>query len=117
MTNLTFSDTVFSATAYNAVIDENAALRETVAELTERVAELEAKSKPKKEGPSKIDQARDIFTLNFGIKTPKEVKELFVQEIGLTKSGASTYYYKFKAASDMHVAVDLQVAADMQVED
>ena len=43
---------------------------------------------------SKVDQAREIFNRMEG-SARREVVESFVKEVGLTASGASTYYQKF----------------------
>ena len=58
------------------------------------------KNETEVKGPSKIESARAVFISNFGVKTPKEIKTIFIEEVGLTKSGASTYYYKFKAETN-----------------
>lgn len=59
-------------------------IEETVAEASESSA------------PSKMEIAQDLFAKHYGTSTPKEIKEMFMAEAGLTKHGANTYYYKLK---------------------
>lgn len=47
---------------------------------------------PKKSGPSKLDQARVLFRENSKLSRVNMIA-LFVEKVGLTPSGASTYYY------------------------
>jgi len=56
-------------------------------------------------GPSKADQAREIFAEQYplvleGKVARKDVIALFVSDADLTEKGAATYYQKFKKAAD-----------------
>lgn len=48
----------------------------------------------------KSDDARAIFNEHYGIKTRKEIVELFQVEAKLTEKGARTYYQNFKKVAD-----------------
>lgn len=48
---------------------------------------------------SKIAAARVIFNKDFGEKRPSEIINRMVNEIGISKPHATTYYYKFKKAA------------------
>lgn len=47
---------------------------------------------------NKTAQAQAIFTRMYGKKERKEVIAAFIEKVGLTANGASTYYQKLKAA-------------------
>lgn len=66
-----------------------------------------AKAKAKAKAPAKARVARKdnktaqalaIFTRMYGKKERKEVIAAFIEKVGLSAAGASTYYQKFKAA-------------------
>lgn len=52
-------------------------------------------AKPKGEKGSKVDQARDLYIAATD-RSRTAIIELFMQKVGLTKAGASTYYYNLK---------------------
>ena len=67
-----------------------------------------AKAKAKAKAPAKARvarkdnktaQAQAIFTRMYGKKERKEVIAAFIEKVGLTANGASTYYQKLKAAA------------------
>lgn len=45
---------------------------------------------------SKTAQARDVFTRMYGTYPRKDVINVFINDVGLTANGASTYYQKLK---------------------
>ena len=51
---------------------------------------------------SKADVARDVFATMYGKQavTPKMIKDEMIQKAGLSKAGASTYYYNMKKKAD-----------------
>ena len=70
-------------------------------------AKAPAKPKAKAKAPAKARvarkdnktaQAQAIFTRMYGKKERKEVIAAFIEKVGLTANGASTYYQKLKAA-------------------
>jgi hypothetical protein len=54
--------------------------------------------KPKK--VTKKDQAEKIFAEHYGKLKPKEIKQMFMDELDMTKLGANTYYYTLKSETD-----------------
>lgn len=51
-----------------------------------------------KTGKSKKAICQELFDLNYGRKSRKQIIQLFVETAGLTPAGASTYYYNCKKA-------------------
>jgi hypothetical protein len=49
-----------------------------------------------KAGKSKKAICEEIFTVNYGKKSRKEIISLFIDTAGLSKAGANTYYYNCK---------------------
>lgn len=47
----------------------------------------------------KMTAAREIFNQDFGEKRPSEIINRMVNEVGMSKPHATTYYYKFKKAA------------------
>lgn len=48
------------------------------------------------EKATKAELAQSIFDANFGEIAPKAVKQLMMEQAGLTANGANTYYYNMK---------------------
>ena len=66
-----------------------------------RTPETISKRRKKKDGPSKADQAMKIMEAMWkdilsGKVKQKDVIQRFIDEVGLTKAGASTYYGNIK---------------------
>lgn len=49
-------------------------------------------------GKSKKDICEELFGLNYGKKSRKEIINLFIDTAGLSKAGANTYFYNCKKA-------------------
>lgn len=48
---------------------------------------------------NKVKAAREIFKEDFGEKRPSEIIRRMMDEVGMSKAHATTYYYKFKKAA------------------
>lgn len=111
MSETNVSGVVGSAPATGVDLDAQAALdakREAKnAKRRAQRAAAKAPAKVKAKAPAKARvarkdnktaQAQVIFTRMYGKKERKEVIAAFIEKVGLSAAGASTYYQKFKAA-------------------
>lgn len=73
-----------------------------VAEPVVEEAETAVVEKKEDKPSSKADKARKVFGEMYGVEgnTPKLIKEKMIKEAGLSKAGASTYYYNMKKKAD-----------------
>ncbi len=82
--------------------DKVAIVEEAVAAVPVTV-EVKPEVKPEVAAPkteSKASKAKAIFDEMFGKAKPAEIKKAFEAQAGMTKPGASTYYYKFKKQAE-----------------
>ena len=57
---------------------------------------LDCLGQPKRKKGAKQEQAVEVYKANMNSKTKAEIIELFMSEVGMSKAGATTYYYNIK---------------------
>ena len=83
------------STPSDSVSDDDSRQSSKHTSKTETAKETESKSKAK---ATKMDLAKDVFSRMYnknGIKR-KDIIKAFIEDCGLTKAGAGTYYAKIK---------------------